>query len=407
MIFIYVYVKSLIIYGRIMIKYLRKICFTLLLMVCHNLFAENGLLFNVSATGTPANINLTLCLNGKRAFSCQNYNVSALTLSIITTIRNHHYPFAGIKINTPGYTLANLGLDCAPSSSEYCLFAVSDTTPKNLVIVTTGPLAINPPSLPPATLNTAYSQTLTASEGVPPYTYAVTSGSLPTGLSLDSTTGVISGTPTTDSTYNFTITGTDSRTPTADTGSQAYSIVVTGPLPLSPTSLPGATLNTAYSQAVTANEGVPPYTYAVTSGSLPSGLSLNSSTGVISGTPTTESTYNFTITATDSQTPTADTGSQAYSIVVTGLLTISPDSLPSARVGRRYNQTVTASGGVAPYSYTITSGSLPAGLSLNGATGVISGRPSSVIGSSFTITATDSQTPTANTGSMPYTITIS
>ena len=300
-----------------MIKYLRKICFTLLLMVCHNLFAENGLLFNVSATGTPANINLTLCLNGKRAFSCQNYNVSALTLSIITTIRNHHYPFAGIKINTTGYTLANLGLDCAPSSSEYCLFAVSDTTPKNLVIVTTGPLAINPPSLPPATLNTAYSQTLTASEGVPPYTYAVTSGSLP------------------------------------------------------------------------------------------SGLSLNSSTGVISGTPTTESTYNFTITATDSQTPTADTGSQAYSIVVTGLLTISPDSLPSARIGRRYNQTVTASGGVAPYSYTITSGSLPAGLSLNGATGVISGRPSSVIGSSFTITATDSQTPTANTGSMPYTITIS
>ena len=118
-----------------MIKCLRNISFTLLLMVCQSVFAGSGLLFDITATGTPDNVSITLCLNGKGPVSCQYYTVRALTLSILSTIHNHIYQFAGIKINTPGYTIENLGVDCTTVSNGYCLFSVSDTTAKTISIV--------------------------------------------------------------------------------------------------------------------------------------------------------------------------------------------------------------------------------------------------------------------------------
>lgn len=90
--------------------------------------AYGGLLFNVSATGTPGNVNFTLCLNGRGPVSCQNYTVSALSLSISTTIPNHVYSNAGIKINTPGFLLTG----CTPISNGYCLFTTSNTTPASI-----------------------------------------------------------------------------------------------------------------------------------------------------------------------------------------------------------------------------------------------------------------------------------
>ncbi|MDR3478390.1 MAG: fibronectin type III domain-containing protein [Gammaproteobacteria bacterium] len=97
-------------------------------------FAGNGLLFNVSASGTPANVNITLCLNGKGPLTCQNYTVSALNLKVITTVPNHVYPTAGIKINTPGYTIGNLGLTCVPSGNGYCLFSASNNSSATILI---------------------------------------------------------------------------------------------------------------------------------------------------------------------------------------------------------------------------------------------------------------------------------
>ncbi len=113
-----------------MIKHLRNISFALLLMVCQSVFAGSGLFFDISATGTSDNVNITLCLNGKGLLSCQNYDVSALTLSILSTIPNHTYPFVGIRINTPGFTPH----DCTPISNGYCLFSVSNTTPASIFI---------------------------------------------------------------------------------------------------------------------------------------------------------------------------------------------------------------------------------------------------------------------------------
>lgn len=98
-------------------------------------YAGPGLLFNVIATGSPGTAHITLCLDGQRPFSCQNYTVSALNLRVNTTIPNHIYSLAGIKINTPGYTVANLGIDCTPSNSGYCLFSVSNTSSKTLTLL--------------------------------------------------------------------------------------------------------------------------------------------------------------------------------------------------------------------------------------------------------------------------------
>ncbi len=113
-----------------MTKYLRNISVALLMMVCQSVFSGGGTLFNVSATGTPAQVSITLCLNGTGPLSCQYYNVSALTLSILTTIPNHTYSFAGIKINTPGFTPQG----CTPISNGYCLFSVSYATPARIFI---------------------------------------------------------------------------------------------------------------------------------------------------------------------------------------------------------------------------------------------------------------------------------
>jgi subtilisin-like proprotein convertase family protein len=83
---------------------------------------------------------------------------------------------------------------------------------------------------------------------------------------------------------------------------------------ISPSTLPDGAVNTSYNQSVVASGGTGPYTYAVTSGSLPDGLTLNTTTGAISGTPTTEGSSTFTITATDAE---ACTGSQSYTINIT------------------------------------------------------------------------------------------
>ena len=104
-----------------------------LLIFCHSVFSGNGALFTVSATGSAANINVSLCLNGKGSLSCQNYNVSALILNVLTTIPNHTYPFAGIKINTPGYAVSG----CSLQSNGYCLFSVSNT--KAAILPVTAP----------------------------------------------------------------------------------------------------------------------------------------------------------------------------------------------------------------------------------------------------------------------------
>jgi len=179
-------------------------------------------------------------------------------------------------------------------------------------------LQITTTSLPNGAVNTAYSETLAATGGVTPYTWSVISGSLPSGLSLASSTGLISGTPTSSGTSNFTVQVTDSQDP-ADTDTQALSITIDPepePPTITTTSLPDGTKNQPYSQTVQATGGTTPYTWSIVSGSLPKGLSLNSSTGEISGKPKPPTgTSNFTVRCTDDKSLYDD---QALSITING-----------------------------------------------------------------------------------------
>jgi hypothetical protein len=367
-------------------------------------FAGTGNFFNIVATGNTGNVNISLCLNGTGALSCQNYTFNKLSLAITTTIPNHTYPAAGIKINTPGYTIANIGLNCTPIKNGYCLFAANQVSAKNLTLIKgNASLSLSPANLANGSVNTNYSQTLIASGGTNPYTYVVTSGLLPLGLSLAPATGVLSGSPTTANTYTFTVTATDNGKPQNNVA-KSYTVVITGPLAISPAMLANGLIGSNYSQTISASGGTGPYSYAVTSGSLPLGLSLAPATGIISGSPNTADTYTFTVTATDAGSP-QNSGSKPYTVVISGPLVLSPATLPNGLIGSNYNQTISASGGTAPYNFTVTSGNLPSGLLLDSLSGTISGTPDTANSYTFTVQATDAGIP-QNSGTQSYTVVI-
>ena len=264
-------------------------------------------------------------------------------------------------------------------------------------------IVIAPATLPNTTAGLAYSQTPSASGGAAPYTFAVTAGALPTGLSLGSG-GALSGTTTAAGTFNFTVTATDVN---GQTASNAYTVVVAVPtITLTPATLPGGTAGVAYTQTLTIVGGIAPYTVTQT-GALPAGLTFNAATRTFSGTPTQAGTFNISVTATDSTGGTAATVTNNYVLTIaTPTLTLTPATVPAGTAGVAYNQTFVASGGIAPYAYTLSAGALPAGMTLTAA-GVLSGTPTVAGTFNFSVTATDSTTGTAATVTNAYTLTLS
>jgi hypothetical protein len=261
--------------------------------------------------------------------------------------------------------------------------SASVTANKALSITINAALAVSTASLPSGTVGSSYSQTLAATGGSGTYTWSITSGSLPSGLSLNSSTGAITGTPSAAATASFTVQVADG----IGTVSKALSITINpSTLTISTSSLAAGNVNTAYSQTLGASGGTSPYTWSLSSGSLPAGLSLNSSTGVISGTPTGASTVSATYLVTDSASVTAN---KTLSITINAALAVSTASLASGTVGSSYSQTLAATGGSGTYTWSITSGSLPTGLSLASSTGVISGTPSAAATASFTVRVAD------------------
>lgn len=267
-------------------------------------------------------------------------------------------------------------------------------------------VTLAPATLPDTTAGLAYSQALSATGGVAPYTFAITAGSVPAGTTL-SAGGVLSGTTTTSGTYSFTVTATDAF---GQSGAQAYTVVVAVPtLTLTPATLPGAVAGTAYAQVLTVNGGIAPYTTTLT-GTPPAGITFNAATRTFAGTPTQAGTFNLGVTVTDSTGGTAATVTSAYTLTVaTPNLALTPaaGALPGGTAGSGYSQTFAASNGIAPYTYAVSAGALPAGLALNASTGTLSGTPTVAGSFGFSITATDSTTGSAGTVTHAYTLALS
>ncbi|WP_217486137.1 putative Ig domain-containing protein [Pseudomonas protegens] len=516
-------------------------------------------------------VSATVAANSSANPITLNLSGGAATSVAVSTAASHGTATASGTSITYTPTAGYSGSD----TFAYTATNANGTSSPATVTLTVSPptLSVTPTTLPNGTQGSAYSQTLSASGGTAPYSYAITAGALPAGLTLNTSTGVISGTPSASGTANLTITATDAN---SATGARAYSLLINGlppvagavsatvaanssanPIPLNlsggaatsvavasaashgtatasgtsitytpaagysgsdtftytatnasgtsspatvtltvspptvtvtPATLPSGTQGSAYSQTLSASGGTAPYTYSVTNGSLPAGLTLNASSGVISGTPSSNGTFPVTITATDANSA---SGSRAYSLLINGLppvagavsatvaanssanpitlnlsggaassvavasaashgtatasgtsisytpttgysgsdsftytatnasgtsspatvtlsisaptISLSPSSLGNGTVNSAYSSSLSATGGTAPYSYSITSGSLPAGLSLNTSTGLLSGTPSASGSANLTITATDAY---GATGSQAYSLLI-
>ena len=225
---------------------------------------------------------------------------------------------------------------------------------------------------------------MVASGGNGTYTYSVTAGALPAGLTLNATTGVLSGMPTTAVAGNFTITATDGGGASV---ARAYTVTISAAIVVSPATVPGGTVGSPYSQSITSTGGNGAFTYSVSSGNLPAGLSINASTGLISGTPTTAGTSTFTVTTTDSA---GVTGARSYTVaIVAATLTLESTTLGNGVVGSPYTQSIAVSGGVAPYVYAIVSGQLPTGVTLNPTTGTFYGVPTTPGTYAFSVSVVD------------------
>jgi GH18 family chitinase len=261
--------------------------------------------------------------------------------------------------------------------------------------------SITSTSLASGTAGTAYSQTLTAS-GTTPITWSVIGGALPGGLSLNSSSGVISGTPSAPGTFVFTVQAANGAGSSSKQFTVTIGAAVTPPTITTTSPLPVGNVGTPYSQTLAAS-GTTPLTWTVASGSLPGGLSLNSSSGLISGTPNASGTFTFTAQAANS----GGSNSKQFALTMNVVVTAQPPSitttspLASGTVGTAYSQTLAASG-TAPITWTVTSGALPNGLSLNSSTGVISGTPASP--GTFTLAVQAANT--AGTAAQQFSLTV-
>ncbi len=267
------------------------------------------------------------------------------------------------------------------------------TNPIALQITTAAPLAEGEVSV-------AYSQGFTAIGGAPPYAWSMTPAVA--GLTLNATTGVLSGTPTTAApagSLSIQVTVTDS---TGKTQAMSFPLTIDPALTVPPPyALPAGTINVPYSQTLPVTGGKGPYTWALGSGSsAPDGLTLSSG-GVLSGTPTKAISYSFSVLVTD-----ADGGfsGPVFSLTInpaTSTLTITTATLPAATVGSTYSQQLGASGGTPAYTWT-TPGPLPSGVQLSSG-GLLSGTPTAAGSFPFTVTLTDSA---KGTKTQSYTLTV-
>jgi hypothetical protein len=257
------------------------------------------------------------------------------------------------------------------------------------------PLAITTSALASGTAGTPYVQSLAASGGTGAYRWSAVSGSLPTGLAL-SAGGAITGTPSTPGLFNFTVQVADG---TSTPATQALSITIRAPLAVTGT-LPSGTTGVPYGAAVAASGGVPPYNWSVKAGQLPPGLAADNAGNVV-GVPTRAGIYSFTLQASDAAGTTA---AAAFTVtIISNLGVVTPPTLASGSAGAAYQATLAASGGTPPYSWSLISGTLPNGLALNGASGMIGGTPTQVGTFTVGVRVTDAN---SNTATESVTVTI-
>jgi hypothetical protein len=248
--------------------------------------------------------------------------VSGQTLLFKATVYNS--PNQDVTWSTSGGTISSSGLYTAPQVTSgtwtYRVWATSTADPAKsdtVMIVVTPlviPLQITTTSLPEAMAGSAYSETLGVSGGKSPYHWKLTSGTLPQGLTFSSS-GLLSGSTAQTGLFAVTFQVSDSSYPVQQTASQQFVLLVSSVLQISTTLLPEITAGSAYDGPMAGIGGTTPYSWSISTGTLPKGISLGGSTGAFTGATTQTGQFSFTVKLTDSSSP-PQTVSQALSVTV-------------------------------------------------------------------------------------------
>lgn len=257
-------------------------------------------------------------------------------------------------------------------------------------------------SLPNAYIGMPYAaNALQATGGLTPYSWSIWNGdaywqyrTLPPGLYLDSSTGEISGTPTSTGSYDFRVQVLDSQPPQLVNYKPLYISVYTS-VSINTTSLPAGNVGSSYSQTLSASGGSGSYSWSLESGSLPSGLYLSSSGGISGTISGSGGNSTFTVRVRDAQYPSATT-TKPLTITVYPQLQITTTSLPAGAYNVSYYQSLAAAGGNGNYTWSLDSGDLPSNTTLY-TNGTISGTPTSSGHYSFVVRVTDNQSPPVTT----------
>jgi len=306
----------------------------------------------------------------------------------------------GLKIETDGTmrgTPTQPGtFNFTVEATQYCAPDPSCASQWGFTVKIRDKLTITTPALKSATVGAPYTAPLTVTgDGGLGMAWTVSSGTLPAGVTLapngTPADGLISGTPTALGTSTFTVklADTDGFVPDRSTTKQ-FTLAVVAPLAAQAgtASSPTGVVGKPYAgTAPAATGGAPPYTWTLTGGNAPPGLSIDPATGALVGTPTAAGTFAYTVGVADVDGRTSSTN---LTVTVVRALDLVTTRIRSAKVDRRYRVKLVALGGVTPRSWKVTRGRLPANLRLNATTGVLTGTPRTAGTFRFTVTVSDS-----------------
>jgi len=360
---------------------------------------------SVSASSSPIDLGQTVNLTAtvKDTTTTSTVPAGGVTLSDLvgttTTPLNggNAVTLSGGVATLNGVTLSGTGTHTI--TATYAGVSGSFASSSNTTTVTVNSAVAATQAIASTALTQNYAATsftpVTGSSGTTPFSYSV-SPTLPTGLSMSSNTGAITGTPTaTSSATTYTVTVKDATNATATaTFSLKVNAAVTATQAAASTALTQNHAATSFTPVTGAN-GTTPLSYSV-SPTLPTGLSMASATGAITGTPTgTSSATTYTVTVTDANDATATaTFSLKVNTAVTATQAIANTVLTQNHAATSFTP-VTGGGGTTPLSYSV-SPTLPAGLSMASVTGAITGTPTATsAATSYTVTVTDSNGATA------------
>jgi len=365
----------------------------------------------VATTNDPKNQGAIWTLSGTAGGSaCAGAGCGCLTTATSSTCPPSN--LASITAGAVTYT-APPSISTAVSATLKAVAVANKNATVSVAISVVLPPVFTTTTLPNGQNGVQYNQQIVVTGGVPPLVFSTTCPTcLPQGLTLNAS-GIITGTPSGSGTSNFTVSVNDNNNvaPTLKV-SQPFSISISPPPPLSITTnfVSDALNNAVYSAQIGTLGGAQPLTWSVTAGALPPGLTLGLHTGLISGTLANltgpfPQTFAFTVQAQDSSLPNHQTATKQLSITVVapGALEITTTSLPAGTTATAYNIGLGASGGIPPFTWSITSGQLPSGLTLDPQAGVISGTPIVAGTSNFTLQLKDSA---SNTTTQALSITV-